>query len=64
MTRIRKPFQKLENKYHAKVQIFIRRHPCLAFLIMFVGIPLATLIIVCLCITMITLPIFLLLYCI
>lgn len=50
-------FQKIENKYDVKARTFLRCHPCLAFLAMFVGLPLLALIALCICAAMIMLPV-------
>ncbi len=57
MTAISKLLHKFENKFNRDVEHFAFRHPRLAFLAMFVGVPIIILIGVFICTVLIVLPI-------
>ena len=58
--KLKKRVSRFENHVDAAMEKFLSHHRLLGFLIIFIGMPLVTLAAVCICTTMITLPIALL----
>ena len=57
MTKIRKSIRKLEARFDKTAEAFVFHHSNLAFLAMFIGIPVIVLVVVCIATTIIAFPI-------
>lgn len=57
MAVIRKSIHDLEDKFDQYAERFVLRHPCLAFLTMFIGMPLFILIVVAVSTMLIAIPV-------
>lgn len=56
MTAILKSIHKFEDQFDRSAERFAFRHPCFAFLVMFIGMPIFILIAVAACTTVIAFP--------
>lgn len=56
MTAIIKSIHKMENRFDKTAECFAFHHPCLAFLAMFIGMPIFILFAVAACTTLAVLP--------